>query len=332
MRHPKISEETLKAADGTQLTNEKRRERADRRDERDLLPIGSSLQFKRPQKLRLRLCQFAAIGASIGFLAVMAPNAAAPANADGVVVKSNALSYETGDIVKNGQEIALGSDERVVVLDPSGELLTFTETSVFGAEVDRADRTLTAWDAMTWNRRRTGVGGTRTQTYEECVELAETRSDLTEEICARIHLSEAEDAPELNLKLLGNPLNTRPSAPIKLSLQANFEADVSCALRSIEGTDLPLLLGKTETGIVHLMNGTKTHVPRRGGQPVAAPQTAGSYKIACIAVQSQAVRIANDAISTAAGATEAAQDIAVKFAEISGAPLAYAEINLTIVE
>ena len=145
---------------------------------------------------------------------------------------------------KSGQTISLGPAESISVLNPSGDLVTITESSVF-EQADLADRReLSAWDAATWNERRTAIGGTRTQTYEECVALAETRADLTDEDCAEIHLASQDDAPTLNLRLLGNPQAISIGQPIKLSLNANFEADVSCSLRSSGSEDLPLAARK----------------------------------------------------------------------------------------
>ena len=92
-----------------------------------------------------------------------------------------------------------------------------------------------------------------------------------------------------------------------------------------------LLLGKTETGTVRLMSGTSTLLPKRGGEPIAAPQIAGAYKIACVAVQSHAMQVTRDAVSDADAESESLADIAIKFAEISNAPLAYAELDLTII-
>lgn len=285
----------------------------------------------RPQTLRVRLCQFAALGASVGVIALMLPGPQEPANADGVVVQSSAPNYAKGDIVKDGQSISLTPEQSIVVLDPTGELVTISETSVFGAAQAGESKTVNAWDALTWDKRRTAVGGTRAQSYEDCIQSAETRDDLTEEACARIHLGEKDEAATLELKLLGNASAMGAGKPIKLSLKASFEADTSCRIQDASGKQTGLLLTKNKSTMARLMSGTITHLPKRGGAPISAPKLAGDYTIACTAVGTEAVQIAENADTSTSDEREI-QKLAISFSEISGAPLAYAEIKLTIVD
>ena len=331
MRHPKIGEEILKAADGTQLTDEKRQKRTDRCDERKPSPIARSLHFMRPQTLGPKLCQFAALGASVGLIALIMPGAQEPANADGVVVQSSAPNYVRGDIVKDGQSISLGPEQSITVLDPTGELVTVSETSVFGAAETGETMTMNAWDALTWDKRRTAVGGTRTQSYEDCVALAETRRDLTAEECARIHLEENDEADTFELKLLGNPAAMKAGQPMKLSLKASYEADVSCRLQDASGQQTELPLSRNDSSLARLMSGTLTHLPKRGGAPFPAPNIAGEYTLACTAISSQAMQIAKDADASISNENEI-QKLAISFSEISNAPLGFAEIKLTVVD
>ena len=326
MRNPEIREEILEAADGAQLTDEKRQQRAARCNQRKPLHISHFLHVFRPQSLLLRLCQFAALGASVGVITLILPNAHPTASADGVVINSSAPNYARGDIVKDGQSISLAPEQSISILNPAGDLLTFTEPGVFGEISDTDPSNLSAWDALTWNKHRSAVGGTRAQSYEDCI----GQEEMTVDDCDLIYKA-GDTAPELDLKFLGNAKRFRKKQPIRLSLKANFKAQLFCEITDGSEYSEPLRYGKNDAYSVLLMSGAKTLLPKRGGNPVAAPRAAGHYIISCVAIDAQALQIVQDA-DTDPAEGNTSKDVAIKFAEISGAPLARASILLDIVE
>ena len=331
MRHPEISEEVLEAANSAELADENRQQSTHHRDQRKSWPIFDALHGIRPQTSKKKLGQWLAIGASLGAVALLGLSTQDKAHADGVVVKSKATKYAKGDIVQEGQSVSLGPSESIVILHASGELVTLTESSVFGDHEEDETPNVSAIDAAVWNERRADMGGTRAQDFEDCLESARKRDDLTEQYCAKLFPQDGNDGPQFDLVYRGNPDNVYVSSPLRLSLQASFDANVTCTLRGVDNDmEQSLPVGPGGKSSLRLTSGVKANLPRRGGRVISVPSNVGIYRVTCIAVDVRAKR-AVDAAGESLGDEVALSDLYQRFALVSGASLVSAHFEFQTV-
>lgn len=256
----------------------------------------------------------------------------ASAIADGVIISSTDPAYETGMIVRSDDVLSLENGASITVLDQSGEIFNFSETGRYNAAAEghvASAPQLTLAAAATNPGQRSDIGGTRAEDFESCLEHAETREDLTEEDCSRA-FPPAPAGPELDISLGVRAASVRPSDPLYFKLTASFDSIVTCGATdvTIQNDVVPLLLSSGGHSL-HLMKEVVAMAPQRGSPRLVAPDSAGTYRVSCLAV-SPDTWAAFDAIGTPPSSYAKFQTVLAAWSEVRGGPTAQAQLDITV--
>ena len=331
MRHTNVCQKILKHPHRAKPRHQRGDHGADERNYDEPLERPIQSQNLPPRRIALKgYHQILAIASMTAISQLAIP----VAQAEGVVFQSTIDAYEIGQIIESGQEIEIPAGAEVSIIDRDGGTITLRESTVYdqdGAPQGDTEQP-SAMDVAVWNNRRAEIGGTRGDQEKRCEEAAKDDPSLDLQACLD-DPSLIDDKYRLKASLVGGRSSLRAGSPLRLELETDFSADISCKLSPADmaSDDTHLKIGPQGAATVRVHSATRKRIPQRGGPVLSAPHQAGTYTVSCQAISASTFALFQRTLGDAI-ADDHRDLLASRFAQIRFAPVATASFSIEITD